>query len=480
MKYFRIAVISLFFLILTASTACSFSSSQAQAEQQVTVTRGDLAIKVNGSGKAGYAKDARLSFGTAGKIEKVNVKKGDMVDKGSVLAILNTDALELTLSQAQTDEAKAQLISIQSRTALVQAEIGEAEASHALTAAQFNLDKIEDVGKIKDKIMDLEWQLKIAETNRSQAQAAGNTSTVKALNDIIRDTNSELDRQNQKLQDLLSQDEYAGVAPYEVKSLIIGGERYDRLLVEDIRMKQQQVLLSEKAVEQARQNIELAKQSVVQAERSVEQAQKHIKYTQLQLQEASILAPFNGLVADVGVKEGDYVTTSGANSDVPVYLVDPGSLEIAAEVDEIDMAVIKLNQKSAINLDAFPDKEFEGIVTAISVIPVVKTQNSGVVVYEVKVGFTGNPPAEVKSGMSAVVDIISQEKKNIVLLPNKSIKRNNQGQTIVNVLINQKFEERPVVLGITDGSQTEVISGLNEGEMVSRTVKEVNPKLTKV
>jgi HlyD family secretion protein len=336
-KYFRIAVISLFFLILTASTACSFSSSQAQAEQQVTVTRGDLAIKVNGSGKAGYAKDARLSFGTAGKIEKVNVKKGDMVDKGSVLAILNTDALELTLSQAQTDEAKAQLISIQSRTALVQAEIGEAEASHALTAAQFNLDKIEDVGKIKDKIMDLEWQLKIAETNRSQAQAAGNTSTVKALNDIIRDTNSELDRQNQKLQDLLSQDEYAGVAPYEVKSLIIGGERYDRLLVEDIRMKQQQVLLAEKAVEQARQNIELAKLNVEHAAKAVQVAQK-------QLDEAAITTPINGTAVTVDIKEGDTISPSGMNLTAPIYIIDTNSMQVTAQIDEIDIPAIRLGQ----------------------------------------------------------------------------------------------------------------------------------------
>ena len=106
----------------------------------------------------------------------------------------------------------------------------------------------------------------------------------------------------------------------------------------------------------------------------------------------------------------------------------------------------------------------------------LKPQNSGVVVYEVKVGFTGAPPAEAKSGMSVSVDIVTQEKKNVVLVPNKSIKRNSHGQAVVNVVVNQKIEERPVILGLTDGTQTEIVSGLNTGDMIIKLVKDNNSK----
>jgi HlyD family secretion protein len=251
----------------------------------------------------------------------------------------------------------------------------------------------------------------------------------------------------------------------------IDGQRYEKLILEDIRIKQLQV-------EAAQEDIEQAAQTVEQAQRSLEQAKKAVAVAQKQLDDASIIAPFDGSVAALDVKEGDIVAAPGSSSGVPVYIVDSNSLEINAEIDEIDVANIEPGQRAIITLDSFPNDEFEGKVTAISLIPISKPQNSGVVVYEVKIGFTGGIPPKVKSGMSAVVDIVTSEKKDVVLVPNKSIRRNSQGQTVVNVVVDQKIEERAVVLGQTDGTQTEVISGLNAGETIIKYSKETNAKLT--
>ena len=114
---------------------------------------------------------------------------------------------------------------------------------------------------------------------------------------------------------------------------------------------------------------------------------------------------------------------------------------------------MQLNKKSIISLDAIPNNKFDGTVTSISVIPVAKPQNSGVVVYEVKVGFSGTAAAAVKSGMSATVDIVTNEKPGVLLIPNKSIKKNSKGQTIVDTMVNQKSEERVVVLGSPMGTK---------------------------
>jgi hypothetical protein len=181
------------------------------------------------------------------------------------------------------------------------------------------------------------------------------------------------------------------------------------------------------------------------------------------------MAPFNGIVAGIDIKQGDYTGSPGLSSVIPIHLVDPKSLEISTEIDELDIAGIRVNQSADINLEAFPDIHFQGVVTSISVTPKERAQSSGIVIYDVKVAFTDISQVQVKSGMSASVDIITAEKKAVLLVPNKYIKQNSQGQKIVNILIDQKMQEQPVTLGLTDGAQTEVISGLNEGDVVYLT-----------
>jgi HlyD family secretion protein len=452
MKTWRIILASLFILILMGSTACSLGQT-AGAQTQVAVSRGDLTIKVNGTGKTGYATDVKLAFGSAGRIETVSVKKGDAVTRGTMLANLETGSLKLALTQAQTAEAQA-------RVTLTAAQLNQTQAEAALTAAQFNLDRIEAVRQIKDKITDIEWTIKIAQVNLTQAITTGDTGSINALSQYISDNQKELESQQKKMQDLLFKDEYNGVATYE-----IGGQRYDRLIVEDVRLKEQQVQI-------ARETIKQAGQTVDQSQLLLEQAGQAVVLARKQLADAAILAPFDGIVVGMDIKPGDFITSPGFASGIPIYMVDPGSLEISTEVDEIDVANIKVGQKAIISLDALPNANFDGTVTAISLTPVVKSQNSGVVVYEVKIGFVGAPPVEAKSGMSVSVDIVTVEKKNVMLVPNKSIKRNAQGETVVNIVVNQKVEEQAVTLGLSDGAQTEIAGGLNEGDVIVRVVKD--------
>ncbi len=68
--------------------------------------------------------------------------------------------------------------------------------------------------------------------------------------------------------------------------------------------------------------------------------------------------------------------------------------------------------------------------------------------------------------MSATADIIINERSSVLLVPSRAIKQDSLGNTVVAVVINEQIEERPVVIGISDGFQTEILDGLNEGEMV--------------
>jgi HlyD family secretion protein len=437
------------FLILTvlATTACS--GTQSGSPQQVQAVKGDIALKVSGSGKVGVDKDANPSFGSGGKITELNVKEGDKVTKGQVLARLETDTLELALSQAQVAQSQAEVASTQAQIALTQAQT-------SLAAAQFNLDKTQAVSAIKDQITTLQNKITAAQVNLDQARASGDIDGANIMLAYIASTQFELLSLQSKLQTLLTQPEYSDSAGYY---LTISGQTYDRLTLQDVHLKELAVESAQLSVTQAGQNIELTK-------RSVDQAGKAVAVAQNQLNNATITSPIDGVAVTVNVKEGDMVSPTSFVANVPIYIIDPGTMQVTAQIDEVDIANVKLGQKVDITLDSAPNIIYAGKVNSIALAPLSNPQNSGVVVYEVKIGFVNPPPPEVKVGMSATADIISIEKTGAILVPSRAIKTDQQGNPQVDIIVNSKVESRKVQVGISDGINTEITSGLNGGETV--------------
>jgi HlyD family secretion protein len=195
------------------------------------------------------------------------------------------------------------------------------------------------------------------------------------------------------------------------------------------------------------------------AELQIKAAEQSIAEAQKQLDWATITAPFDGTITSVNIDEGDTVLTT----EIIVHLIDLTSMEMNVEVDEIDIAEARPGQKAITEVDALPALQLEGEVTSISLLPEIE---AGVVVYEVKIAFDAPPDFELKVGMSADTDIIINERKNVLLVPSRAITQNSQGNPIVKVVVGDRIEERPVVTGISDGYDTEIVDGLNEGEVV--------------
>jgi HlyD family secretion protein len=482
MKIWKIAAVVLFMVVLLGASACSLGQS-ANAQSQVEVAKGDLTVKVNGTGKTGYANDANLSFGTAGRIAKVAVKKGDAVTKGTLLAQLETGSLELSLSQAKLSEAAAGVSLTQAEMAVTQAQEDELQTESAITqaevslaAAQMNLDKTQAVKDIKDEIMAAQMQVEAAKAQIAVGNQS-NTSDLKYWTQYLVNAQADVARYQSDLAKLLAKDQYAGIATYELEI-----QKYDELIVDDVQLKEKQVEAAQQAVDMAKQNTAQAQQNIVRYQQNVDQANlslaeagKVVEVAQKQLDYASIVAPFDGVVAGLDFKTGDFFTP-GLTAGASIYLVDSSSLETNADVDEVDIAGVKVGQKALISLDALPGDQFDGLVDSISIVPATDSVNQGVVLYTVKVKFAGNPPAGAKSGMSASTDVITHESKDAILVPNKSIKRNSQGQTVVDLVVNQKIEERPVTLGLTDGNQTEIISGLQAGDRIVKLLTDNSVK----
>ncbi|MCK4722060.1 MAG: efflux RND transporter periplasmic adaptor subunit, partial [Dehalococcoidia bacterium] len=193
-------------------------------------------------------------------------------------------------------------------------------------------------------------------------------------------------------------------------------------------------------------------------------AELALKNAKEDLMKTEILAPFDGIVVDVGVKQNDQLSSFDYASVTAVHLVDISTVKMEGVVDEIDIYQVKLGQEAVITVDALPDVEVKGKVTFISPFG---TEETGVVEFAVTISLE---PAEVelRGGLTATADIIVEKHENVLLIPNRAVK-GLVGDYWVEVVIDEATEEvekRQVVLGAQDAKFTEVISGLEAGEKV--------------
>jgi len=209
---------------------------------------------------------------------------------------------------------------------------------------------------------------------------------------------------------------------------------------------EQQVNIAEANWETAKLNLETAKLSLDSAK--------------LNLDKAVIVAPFNGVVADITITEGEEISAA-ALATPAISLVDTSEIEMQGYIDELDIAMVKLNQGANITLDALPNEQVTGSVTFIAPIGTVR---AGIVSYATTITLE-NPVEELRDGMSATAEIIIERRDDVLLIPNRAIRGTLENPTVL-VLVDEQQEEQQITLGLSDGINTEVLSGLEEGEKV--------------
>lgn len=193
----------------------------------------------------------------------------------------------------------------------------------------------------------------------------------------------------------------------------------------------------------------------------LEKAKIALEKAKEELKKTVIIAPFDGIVDSVGVKEGDKLSTMNYATTAIVHLIDPTVIEMEGLVNEMDRPVVKLGQEAIIIVDALPDIKVKGKVTFISD---VGSEEAGAVDYKVTISLEQNHP-QLKHGMRATGKIIYDRKDNVLLVPERAIK-DRDTKPWVEVVKNGIVEPRPVTLGMGDGKNVEVTSGLVEGEKV--------------
>ncbi|MFC1981095.1 efflux RND transporter periplasmic adaptor subunit [Chloroflexota bacterium] len=487
-------------LLLIGTAACNpFGGGEEEGTglQPVKVTRGDLNITVAGSGIIETSRETNLAFGSGGKVDKITVKEGDTVSKGEVLAKLDTRPLELALTQAQVTLTQAKL-------ALTQAQLAQKTAEYDLKNTLDTEDTLELA------LFNAQIDSKTAKFNLEQTQDLNTWSDIKIAQADLDQAERDLEYALEQLYKYLPPDE-EGVYPkieddfpqpegykvwqnrvvYFQARLNTAKDRLEALIsnrdVEETAIKRLKLEAAEIAEAQAQKNlddlaediaigelkVEAARQSVEEAKQSVELTQLSLDDAQRQLDEATITATFDGVVARVEAKEGETIPPPTISSQTIVHVIDPTSLELVVEMDEIDIPEVKLNQEAIVTIDALPDVTIKGQVTSIYPLP---TTQGGVVLYNVKISLDITGDLALKVGMSANADIIVKKQSNALLVPSRAIIIDSQGNPVVRIMADGQTQERPVVVGLSDDSQTEIVSGLAEGETIMVEARKPKPK----
>jgi HlyD family secretion protein len=481
-------IIAIVLLGLLGTTACdSLGGSDDVSQQLVEVTRGDLTVSVAGSGKIETSREARLTFGSDGEVDKIFVEEGDRVKEGDVLAKLDAGALELALAQSQV--------------ALTQAEVTLTQAQLAQQAAEYELKKTRDTeAALKLALLNAQIGLDQTKYSLEKTQDLSTWSDIKIAQADVDEAERYVEYCLEKLYKYLPEikegvypefdEDFTETEGYKIwqdrlvhaqSRLDTAEDRLEALMsgrdTEETAIKRKQVEAAEMSLAQAQKDLDeladdiamqelqvvSAKQSVMQAQQSVELAKQSLDEAQRELDGATITALFDSLVATIPAKEGDIIPSPSMVPTTIIQLINPDYLELVIEVDEIDIPLVALDQEAVISVDALPESEFKGVVTAVYPVP---EEEAGVVLYKVKVGFDAPENSGIKVGMSASADIIIDEHSDVLLVPSRAVKQDSQGRAIVKVMSDEEVQERPVAVGLDDGFQTEIVSGLQEGEMV--------------
>lgn len=421
------------------------------AELTVPVESKNVTLEITASGKVVPVQSVNLSPKTSGQLVELLVEQGDSVEKGQIIARMDSADVQAQLIQYRGNLAQAEAKLARSRAGSRPEEIGQAKARLAQAEAQLAEAR---AGNRLEEIEQAQAQVEVAaaRVNLTQSRVQRN--------------------QNLYQQGAISQDKLDEVLADDRSARATLQEAQRRLAQQKNGSRIEEIAQQEAAVAEAQQNLQLLQngtppEDIAQAQAAVESARGQLKVVQNQLEDTIIRTPFSGIVAQKYATEGAFVTpTTSASSDASatstsIVAIARGN-EIRANVPEVDIGEIKQGQSVDIVADAYPDKVFKGRVRLVSPEAVVK-QN--VTSFEVRVALaTGEN--ELRSGMNVDLTFVGEALKDALIVPTVAIVT-EKGKT--GVLVpdqNNQPQFRPITIGPSIEDQTQILSGLKASDRV--------------
>ena len=492
-------------IVAIAAGGYIYARSGGPEYETLTVKAEGFVQQVAVSGTVTPAEEVDLGFTASGRIARVNVKVGDKVGAGRVLAEIDSGdlAAQLLQKEAALDAQKAKLLSLQQGTrpeeiavaesdvrskqdALSQSEIALRDAirdayiktddairnkvyqfvSNPRTSPQINIvsSDTQAVVNANSGIVDIEAELNAwasdnlsleTTTDLSAAVSKAQTRLVKAttlLNTVSRVLNT--------------------AAPSNISQTTLDAYTADvataRANVSTVSSALTSAVTAQRnaqsALESSRRTLALKKAGTVQADidaqaAQVKAAEADVENARSQLTKTVIRAPFTGVVTKVDAKAGKIVSPNTPE----ISMNSSAAFQIESYVPEVNIALVKVGDPATVTLDAYgEDVPFGAKVVSIDPAETVK---DGVPTYRALLQFDSND-ARIRSGMTANIVITTAEKGGVVSVPQGLVTEKN-GKKYVKILEGESVIEREVTTGsVSSLGNIEILAGLGEGDVV--------------
>jgi HlyD family secretion protein len=498
-------VAGLYFLLRPTKSALS-----------ATVQKGTIISTVETTGKLQSENSTRLAFKNSGRVASVIAKPGDQVKAGDVLAELETNSLQRQLNEATIQLEISKLRLQQAKEGATEADVVAAEANVDTATADLNRVKVgsrpEDVQVAQSALAQAQSQLDqlkrgpsaqdiaIAQSRVDQAKgnrdlvannAANRTEQARITmqqaasanqNWLDPDGRYEQARLNYEAAQRAEQSEVAiadaqlreaqeglnrvkaGATPDEIRQAEEGVAIAQANLDKVKRgATQEEINAAQSRVDAAKANLEKVQSGarpsdITILEQQVALSQLSVDNVNAQLADARLISPIDGTVLSIDLDVGE---TVGGYSPVAV-VANTLSLVVKGDVDEIDIGRVTVGQPVTVTLDAYPGVKMPGKIDELAP---GATQKQGSTVYQATISFTPGAGVVPREGMAANVDITAQRKDDVLLLPNRAFETvgTREYVTIRDGDTTRKVE---VETGLSNSTDTEIISGVTEGQEV--------------
>jgi RND family efflux transporter MFP subunit len=435
-------------------TVQAASPTQTASIKTTSVRRGTLTISATGTGTLVAGETTNLAFPTSGKVGTLNVSVGSQVKKGDVLAALaDTTSLEASVTSAKVsvNDAQKALDDLNSNAAvtLANAEIAVVDAQKAYDDAKSDL-KTSGVARCDSDTTEAKYSVYLRAQAYLESLGDGGGNQDYYLNILVPAKNNVTTAYAAYMY-------CAGYTTYEINS------SKATLALTDAELKQAQDKL-----DTLKKNNGVDPDDLAQAENTLANAKLNLSKAEENLNDASLVAPYDGTITAVNGEAGDEVDT-----DTFITIADLHHPKIQFAIDETDMDKVAVGYTAQITFDAIPDKTYTGKVVLVN--PNLESVSG----YQVLRGYIEmdlSNETETKafvSGLNAGVEIIAGEAKDALLVPVEAIRELDTDEYGVFVVGSDGTPRLQVVtVGLMDATYAEIKSGLQMGDVVSTGTSE--------
>lgn len=455
------------------------AAAGAPALQTATVRQGDLILYASGTGTLISQNNVSFGFGTSGQVTRVNVKVGEQVEAGQVLAELSNTSASLNYNQALRTLAE-----LTSPAAIATAQQNLALAQDNLAAKKKELEYV-----VSPSVLTWEERLAAAQTALADAQAAANVNSSNEATQKVKDAERTVKLAEANLKSAqASYDSYVKATFTETKTNPFTGTKQIVYYIDATTGKKYTVVYAPTPAEiaAARAAYALAKATVTESQyylsalngdeipatatgsalSQLQAVRDALLSSQTELTNTQLIAPIAGTVMSLDFSVGDIVNGSTA----VVSIADLSQPYLEVFLDASDWANVKVGYETQVTFDILPGKVFTGTVTQVD--PGLYTEgNTSVVRTLVELTNPGNS-FNLPLGTSASVDVIGGRAMGAVLVPVEALRETSPGQYAVFVVENGKPQLRVIEVGIQDLLYAEVKSGLQPGDVVTTGITE--------